>query len=195
MDGKLLKLKRKKLRQKVLYLRTELNETKLIFQNSLFTFNKDFGEYFNKEKRDLKGKQVIFDNPIFNIPRKNVNLIFRWIAQKIHPDKLIHKDISKEEFDDYVELYKEANESVENKDWARVIEIASDLGIDISGVKKDDIEYLEESVKGLEDKIKELKGTYAWLWEHTVNESKEKVRKQILQSLGLNKEKENGNTR
>jgi len=194
LDGKLLKLKRKKLRQKVLYLRTELNETKLIFQNSLFTFNKDFGEYFNKEKSDPKGKRVIFDNPIFNIPRKNVNLIFRWIAQKIHPDKLIHKDISKEEFDNYVELYKEANESVENKDWARVIEIASDLGIDISGVKKDDVEYLEESVKGLEDKIKELKGTYAWLWEHTVNESKEKVRKQILQSLGLNKEKENGNT-
>ena len=189
MDGKLLKLKRKKLRQKVLYLRTELNETKLIFQNSLVTFNKDFGEYFNKEKSDPKGKQVISDNPIFDIPRKNVNLIFRWIAQKIHPDKLIHKDISKEEFDNYVELYKEANESVENKDWARVIEIASDLGIDISDVKKDDVEYLEESVKGLEDKINELKGTYAWLWEHTVNESKEKVRKQILQSLGLNKEK------
>jgi hypothetical protein len=35
-----------------------------------------------------------------------------------------------------------------------------------------------------------LQNTYAWLWYHADN--KENIKQMILQSLGLNKEKENG---
>jgi hypothetical protein len=64
------------------------------------------------------------------------------------------------------------------------------LEIDVSNVKNDDSEYLNESIKALTDKIKELQNTYAWIWYHA--ENKENVKQMILQSLGLNKEKENG---
>lgn len=188
MDDKLLQLKRKKLRQKVLYLRTELDETKLIFQDSLVVFNEDFGKYFNKENIAPDGKRVTDDEPVFDIPKENVNLIFKKIAQKTHPDKLVNKDISELERSELVDLYKEAQKSVENKDWARVIEISNDLGIDISNVKNDDSEYLVESIKVLEEKINELRNTYAWIWKHTPKEQKKIIRKQILQSLGLKEE-------
>jgi len=75
--------------------------------------------------------------------------------------------------------------AVENKDWAKVVDIADELDIKIEDVKKDDTIYLEESVGGLEGKIKDLKNTYAWIWVSTNTESKEELKKQILRSLGL----------
>ncbi len=99
-------------------------------------------------------------------------------------------NIPKKILEEKVKLYKDAQGAVDNKDWARVIEIADELDIKFDDVKKDDTIYLEESVGGLSDKIAELKNTYAWLWANTNQESREKVKDQILMSLGLkNKEK------
>ena len=46
MNDKLLELKRKKLQQQILYLRTELEETELIFQDCLRGFDVEFRKYF-----------------------------------------------------------------------------------------------------------------------------------------------------
>ena len=96
-------------------------------------------------------------------------------------------------------MYKEAQRSVKNKDWSRVVEIAMELDIDISKVKNDDSEYLVESVKKLTNKINQLKSTYAWKWGNAPDQEREVVKGMILQSLGLAvsvddiiKEKENG---
>ena len=53
MNDKLLKLKQKKLRQKVSYLRTELEETALIFQDAIVEFEIEFGEFLSQN--DPKG--------------------------------------------------------------------------------------------------------------------------------------------
>ena len=60
-----------------------------------------------------------------------------------------------------------------------------ELGIDVSDVKSDDSDYLNESVKGLTNKITELKNTYAWKWGNTPDQEREIVKRMILQSLGL----------
>ena len=190
MKSKLLELKQKKLRQKVSYLRTELEETVLIFKDSLSEFERDFGKYFKKTINVTDKKRVDTEPIEFNIPKKDVNIIFKKIAQKTHPDKFAHTNIPKKILEEKVKLYKDAQGAVDNKDWARVIEIADELDIKFDDVKKDDTIYLEESVGGLSDKIAELKNTYAWLWANTNQESREKVKDQILMSLGLkNKEK------
>ena len=82
-------------------------------------------------------------------------------------------------------MYKEAQRSVKNKDWSRVVEIAMELDIDISEVKNDDSEYLVESVKKITNKINQLKSTYAWKWGNAPDQEREIVKKMILQSLGL----------
>jgi len=193
VNDKLLELKRKKLQQQILYLRTELEETQYIFQDCLREFDVEFRKYFKdpieKNKNDVTSKP-----PEYDIQEVDVNMVFKKIAQETHPDKLINKDISDEEYDAKVDMYKEAQRSVKNRDWSKVVEIAKELGIDISDIKNDDSEYLNESVKRLTEKIKQLKTTYAWKWGNTPDQEKEIMKGMILQSLGLSqiKEKENG---
>ena len=190
IDDKLLELKRKKLQQQILYLRTELEETQWIFQDCLRDFDVEFRKFFSDpDKRDKK--EVSNEPPEYDIPEKDVNTVFRMIAQKTHPDKLINKDISDEEYDAKVDMYKEAQRSVKNRDWSKVVEIANELGIDVSDIKNDDSEYLVESVKRLTQKIKQLKLTYAWQWGHTPGHEREGMKGMILQSLGLDRSKEN----
>ena len=195
MKDKLLELKRKKLQQQILYLRTELEETEWIFQDCLKEFDVEFRKYFKDPTQKKKG-DITSKPPEYDIPEKDVNTVFRMIAQKTHPDKLINKDISDEEYDAKVDMYKEAQRSVKNRDWSKVVEIAKELGIDISDIKNDDSEYLNESVKRLSEKIQQLKTTYAWKWGNTPDQEREIMKGMILQSLGLQqiKEKENGNT-
>ena len=184
LDDKLLKLKRKKLQRQILYLRTELEETQIIFQECLGYFDSEFGKYFKNDPKD-KNKNENMDPVEFDIPEKDVNTVFRMIAQKTHPDKLVKEDTSTSTYKAKVEMYKEAQRSVENKDWSRVVEIAMELDIDVSDVKNDDSEYLIESVKKLGHRIKQLKSTYAWKWGNTPDQEREVVKKMILQSLGL----------
>jgi hypothetical protein len=189
IDDKLLELKRKKLQQQILYLRTELEETQWIFQDCLTAFDVEFRKYFSDpDKKDKK--EISNEPPEYDIPEKDVNTVFRMIAQKTHPDKLINKDISDEEYDAKVDMYKEAQRSVKNRDWSKVVEIANELGIDVSDIKNDDSEYLVESVKRLTQKIKQLKLTYAWQWGHTPGHEREGMKGMILQSLGLDRSKE-----
>ena len=181
MNEKLLKLKQKKLTSKVSYLRSELEETTLIFQDCLVNFQKEFGSYLEDYSSDK-------DNPIkteleFDIPDRQVNILFRRIAGKTHPDKLIHKDISEKEFNKRVTLYKRANNAVKQKDWAKLKDIASTLDIDLTFDEIDDILYLEETTKSLAEKVKELMSTYAWAWAHVPEQNKELLRKQILKTF------------
>ena len=94
--------------------------------------------------------------------------------------------------DRLVELYKEAQQSVDKKDWSRVTQIAEELEIDISDVEENDSVFLEKSNKSMEVKIDEIKHTFAWLWSHSDEKSKPQLKKQILNVMGV-KEKENGN--
>ena len=194
MNDKLLELKRKKLQQQILYLRTELEETEWIFQDCLKEFDVEFRKYF-KDPTEKKKKDITSEPPEYDIPATDVDSVFKKIAKHTHPDKLINQNISDEEYDAKVDMYKEAQLSVKNRDWSKVVEIAKELGIDISDIKSDDSEYLKESVKRLTEKIKQLKLTYAWKWGHTQDQEKEIVKGMILQSLGLSQEteKENGN--
>ena len=195
MNDKLLELKRKRLQQQVLYLQTELEETEWIFHDCLVEFDVEFRKYFKDPTQKRKGD--ISKSPEYDIPATDVNSVFKKIAKHTHPDKLINQNISDEEYDAKVDMYKEAQLSVKNRDWSKVVEIAKELGIDISDIKNDDSEYLEESVKRLTEKIKNLKKTYAWKWKHTPDHEREIVKGMILQSIGLdndNEEKENGNS-
>lgn len=182
------KLRSKKLKLKLEYLQLELEETQMIFHDSLVLFQNDFTEYLDEWKNPKNVKKV--DSEIeFDIPKEKVNKVFKKIATKTHPDKLINES---DDSDRLVELYKEAQQSVERKDWSRVSQIASELDIDISDVEEDDSVFLERTIKDIESKVDEIKQTFAWLWKHTDDKAKPQLKKHILNVMGV-KEKENGN--
>ena len=180
MEDRLQELKKKKLEQQVLYLKSELEETQWIFQGCLRDFDVEFRKYFKEPTKKEKGDTTA-DSPEYD---------FKKIAKHTHPDKLGNQDLSDEEYDAKVNMYKDAQQSVKNRDWSKVVEIAKELGIDISDITGDDSEYLKESVKRLTQKIKQLKMTFAWKWSHTEGTDREVVKGMILQSLGLQKEQE-----
>ena len=195
MEDKLRELKGKKLESKVLYLKSELEETQCIFQDCLREFDIVFRKYFKEPTKKNKG-DTTSASPEYDIPIEDVNSVFKKIAKHTHPDKLGNQDLSDDEYNTLVDMYKEAQQSVKNRDWSKVKEIAKELGIDITDITDDDSDYLEESVKRLTEKIKELKMTYAWKWSHTKDTEREIMKGMILQSIGLSqiKEKENGNS-
>ena len=182
------KLRKKKLKTKLEYLRLELEDTQMTFHDSLVLFQNDFTEYIDEWDNPKNVKKV--DSEIeFDIPKEKVNKVFKKIATKTHPDKLINKS---DDSDRLVDLYKEAQQSVETKDWSRVSQIASELDIDISDVEEDDSVFLEETIKSIESKVDEIKQTFAWMWKHSKEKDRPQLKKHILNVMGV-KEKENGN--
>ena len=191
-NDRLLKVQQRKIRQKINYLRTELEETTLIFEDAVKHFNSDFGEYFNNDVSSIPDIPKVSSVELeFNIPKKEVHDIYRRIALKAHPDKLISQDIPEEEKEYKTNLFKEAKLAVDSNDLARVIDIADELKIDLNKIiDENDNTYLEENVIGLLNKIEELKKTYAWIWFHA-QEAQDKeelirLKEDILSTLGLN---------
>ena len=174
-------LRNKKLKLKSKYLRAELEETQWIFQKSLLEFQTDFNPYLDKFKDTKKVKRVDSDLK-FDIPKEKVNKVFKKIATKTHPDKLLDKS---DDSDRLIELYKEAQQSVEKKDWSRVTQIADELEIDITDVEKNDSVLLEKTIKSMEEKIDEIKRTFAWLWNHSNEKDKPQLKKHILNVMGV----------
>ena len=175
------KLRKKKLKSKLEYLRFELEETQLMFHDSLVIFQKDFTDYLDEWDNPENVKHV--DSEIeFDIPKEKVNKVFKKIATKTHPDKLINES---DDSDRLVELYKEAQQSVEKKDWSRVSQIASELDIDITDVEEDDSVFLEETIKNIESKVDEIKQTFAWMWKHSKEKEKPHLKKHILNVMGV----------
>ena len=176
------KLKKKKLKLKLDYLNAELEETQLIFQKSLTDFSSDFNEYLEDFQKKTKEVKRVDSEVKFDIPKEKVNKVFKKIATKTHPDKLLDES---DDSDRLVELYKEAQQSVEKKDWSKVSKIAEQLDIDITDVEEDDSVFLEQTIQTIEAKVEEIKQTFAWLWRHSNEKDKPQLKKHILNVMGV----------
>ena len=159
------KLRNKKLKHKLDYIKLELEETLMEFHDSLISFQEDFNEYLDDWDNPKKNLKRVDSDLEFDIPKEKVNKVFKKIATKTHPDKLLNQS--------------------DKKDWSRVTQIAEELDIDISDVEVDDSIFLEKTIKGMEEKIGELKQTFAWLWEHSNKKEKPQLKKHILNVMGV----------
>ena len=65
MEDRLQELKKKKLEQQVLYLKSELEETQWIFQGCLRDFDVEFRKYF-KEPTKKESPLMLFFKNLFN---------------------------------------------------------------------------------------------------------------------------------
>lgn len=177
-ENKLQHIRKKKLNQKIKYLKLELEETNLIFQDCLAQFYRDFSEFEKKkpEKSTFK-REVEFD-----IPKERIKSIFRRISLHTHPDALIKKKITNEEWEERVKLYKKANNAQMKNDLDELTKIAKELKIEIP--KEDDIPHLEEMVQKLVSKIQEMQKTYAWIWKYTEEDSRELLKEKIIETFG-----------
>ena len=163
----------KKLKKQIEFLRLELQETQYLFDKALIKFNKDFQETLKSGKSIDTPKVQLTDEEA-----KECNILFKRIAILTHPDKLGNNSkIEEEDKKKLEELYKQSNEASEEGDYDTLVKVAGELGFE--DIAEDEF-YLGKSVSKLNDKIKYLQTTYAWVWYHEQNTDKKENLKQHI---------------
>ena len=176
MDEKKLEgYKLKKLKSQFVYLRDVLQENQYIYELALEKFYQDFTEPLSDEKV----QKVKKDQNVQQVKEKEILKLYHRIAGKTHPDKLLHKDISEEEREELESMYKIATEASVKNNYDDLVAIAVRLGFEDIYESED---YLSKSIDKINDKIKKLKTTYAWVWYHADDDKKELIRSKIIES-------------
>tara|TARA_Y100001963_G_C6737164_1_gene426986 strand:+ start:736 stop:1266 length:531 start_codon:yes stop_codon:yes gene_type:complete len=174
----LKQIKQRKVRQKLAWLQSELEETKIIYKDCIETFNTDFRNYLMGNDEVPMGKPKLAKDPLEEIDTEvdddTLRNVYRKVAGKTHPDK---KDGDENKF-------KQANEANRNKDFGKLLDMADELGVDVP--MNDRLKHeMEQQIKAISDNITQMKTTMAWVWVHIDKDSKENMKQYILQQLNI----------
>ena len=170
----------KKLKHKIEYLRLELEEVTEINSKCLEKFNQDFaGDFPDDDNIKDKLRKEESEEPFESIPKEITNKLFKEIAVKTHPDKMI---------DDTEELFIKANKANKNNDLSTLLSIAEELNVDTEKFVDNSL-LLERHSHELASKIQDIRNQMAWVWYHVDDIRRPLVRKRIQQMLELDKEK------
>ena len=178
MDDTLQKIRYKKVRQKLRYLQTELEETKIIYKKCLDKFNTDFAEYLFGEEGDMSksmdSEEVKYDKIDTDVDEETIKDVYRKVAAKTHPDK---KDGDENEF-------KRLNQANKNKDFGTILEMADEYDVPIESSEFMMLEMAKQN-KSIVQSIENMKLTWAWHYVHLNGKDKEQFKKYVLQQLNV----------
>ena len=176
-EEKLQSYKLKKLKSQFEYLRTVLEECQYLYELSLEKFYQDFTQPLSDEEAQKANKPKKYKGK--KPKEKELSKLYYRIVNKTHPDKLVNKDISEDKKNELEALYKKASDASEKSNYDDLVEIAIKLGLD--DVYESEY-YLQKSIDKINDKIKHLKTTYAWVWFHASEEAKVNIKDKIISS-------------
>lgn len=108
--------------------------------------------------------------------------LFRKVVVKCHPDKL-GADVSDVERIRIAELYDQAIEAHDDKNWALMIIVAIKLGVELPAEAEDQVEQIEEEALALEEKIKNTTSSAAWQFYHADVDAKAEIIKTYIKNL------------
>lgn len=129
-----------------------------------------------KEKNREEHKDVLPED-------KDLRKLFKKIALKTHPDKLLNMD--EDEAEHLTELYKDATAAAEVGDGMALLEIAYELGIKVKIDPEKETEWLNRKIEMLKQNISEMKSTAEWIWGHSDGAERRRVESMIQDQLGF----------
>jgi hypothetical protein len=113
----------------------------------------------------------INEEEVIEIKQKNPNIdpwakeIYRQIANETHPDKIDQmNDISESEKTKRNEIFIKANKYLQENDGPELYIIGIDLGLKMSNIPDDILEYFDKSVNELHVKIFNKQSSNIWFW-------------------------------
>jgi len=177
MDDTLQKIRYKKVRQKLRYLQTELEETKLIYQVCLDKFNEEFSNYMQDENSPVvssDSEQVKYDKLNTDVDEETIKDIYRKVAAKTHPDKQTGDE----------EQFKKLNKANKNKDFGTILEMADEYDVPIESSEFMMLEMAKQN-KSIVGAIENMKLTWAWTYVHLRGNDKKEFKKYVLQQLNV----------
>jgi len=176
----LQKLRYKKTRQQLRYLQIELEETKLVYAQSLDKFNMEFSEYLAKQSDKQEHSDTIPDNPFerieSDVDEEILKEIYKKIAVKVHPDKQTGNE----------EKFKILNSANKNKDYGAMLELADELNIE-STVPYNEHTYnqMKKQIRAVIETVKKMQCTIAWQWNHIEDNQRPIYKDHILKQIQI----------
>ena len=159
----------KKLKSEYYYLKAEKDYQEQIFNKA----QSEFKDYFNPKLGIQEPKpQKKQPNKKPKIRTKRLNRLYKKLAQKIHPDK---KTGDK---DDFADLKK----SVDENDVEKIIDLATDYGIDINE-DIDSVDFYENRIEELKGKIEHFSKTVVMQWWNMSEADKKKYEDTFIKVL------------
>jgi hypothetical protein len=193
----------KKTRLEFQMLNAEVLESELILEDCIDGFNDRFEtgrkkeiveeseaiensdrNFDKEEKRKQKEREENREKHEEVMPEdKDLRDLFKKIALKTHPDKLLDKD--EEEIEHLTELYKDAASAAEVGDGMALLEIAYELGIPVKIDPEKEVEWLNKKIEMLKETVSEMKNTAEWIWSHSDGSERDRVEEMIKSQLGF----------
>ena len=197
-----LKKKYEKLILELRFLTADYDYHRMLYQDSQIKFAEAFEEYvaennlITAEERILKTGEIGDDpedeftelEPVEDErQRKRINAVanavFKKIAKATHPDKIMH--MTEEEQERRRDMFQEAQDASNKREWYRLLCIATDLGISLPTPTKEHITLLETKNKELRQTIISMNKTYAMVFNKMPNEaSKRNLFKEFAKATG-----------
>lgn len=172
---------------KIKSLRAELSAAKDIQKKAADEVDNIFKEKFSDKMQELIEKSKK-ENKIENKQEKTKQTqsteckkVFRKIALKIHPDRLFESTEEQEKI--YKEKFNKANQALDMDDYWELVEIATDLDIDLPEVEEKEVDIFQKKINSLKEEISVIESTMVWQWFFADESDKEKILNQLLRIL------------
>jgi len=184
------------------YLKTTLELSKDIFQQAHTIFLDTLSSNPNilpvkKSSRPQQKVEIQDPNPpgrskeegeIVEVVKEkkdeNLKQVFRKIAAKVHPDKLLNDPETERKYK--ASLFEKARMYLETNDYCGIVEIAEELGIKPPPPTKKQIQMMKKTNRILEDEIGMIEDSLVWGWYHAEGKEKEALMEKYIEHLRKN---------
>lgn len=160
----------KKLKSEYNYLKSEVEYQSILFKKARDEFDKRFQ---NQLDLSVSESKKIKEEDKSKKRTKSLDVVYKKLAQKIHPDKKTGNT------DDF----KKLKELVDKYDLDAVIDLADEYDVDISA-EIDEEEFLSENIKKLKDKLQFYGKTLIMQWYNIDDSEREHFESVIMVTLG-----------
>ena len=157
-----------------------VHESELISNNS--KTEDPSGENEDGEDPEGEPKEKVHEGANKKISKESRSL-FKKIAVKTHPDKMLNLD--EEEKEERETLYLIAQRAVADDDLATLIEVAAELGVDSGIAQETQVKIIQQKIDFIREKIHNIKQTASWVWYHADKNQKDQIEKQLTGQMGF----------
>ena len=129
-----------------------------------------FEQMFTQRTEEEILSEINLDEELESKPKNSktdpwVKEIYRQLASETHSDKIAQRDdLSDIEKLERNQLFIEANKALQQNDGPALYIMAINLGLKMSNVPDDILEYFDKSIKELQAKISSSQSSNAWFW-------------------------------
>ena len=137
------------------------SEAEIGFRDAMTEDYEDSLKALSSNKSDSNKK--IEDEDSINFEDKDFKKIFRKLAVKCHPDKLLN-NMSEREAIFLKECYSNINKANDTYDWGLLLKVALDLEVDIPDLSSENIDNINKNIEDIKNKISRYENSMAYKW-------------------------------